>query len=116
MGTLDEETKFEKGSRLPPKKSSALTLQDAVEMGEYDPSFLSTFAEWHTLSRHVQFQYIRRALDNRHRHLVTQWAEIFNMLDFSKKPELSYALKNIQEQIKKLDKDRERLYIEYSKL
>ncbi|KKU33076.1 MAG: hypothetical protein UX47_C0006G0047 [Candidatus Collierbacteria bacterium GW2011_GWA2_46_26] len=26
-------------------------LREVVEMGEYDPEYLGTFAEWHTLSR-----------------------------------------------------------------
>ena len=59
-----------------------MTLQKAVNMGEYDPEYLSTFLEWHSLSRHMQFQYIREALDNRNKHLIRQWAEINNMLDF----------------------------------
>ena len=63
----------------------------------------------------MQFQYIREALDNRNKHLITQWAEINNMLDFRLKPNLAMALKNIEAQLKKLDKDKERLYLEYSK-
>ena len=45
------------------------------------PDFLANFPEWHTLSRHVQFQYIRKALDNRHKQLLTQYAELNNVLD-----------------------------------
>lgn len=92
-----------------------MTLQKAIEMGEYNPQYLSTFPEWHSLSRHIQFEYIREALDNRNKHLITHWAEINNMLDFRLKPHLAEALKNIESQLKKLDKDREKLYLEYSK-
>ncbi len=95
--------------------SQTMTLQKAIDMGEYDPEFLSTFVEWHTYSKHIQFEYIRKALDNRNRQLIVQWAEINNMLDFRLKPQLAEALKNIEKQIKKLDKDREQLYFEYSK-
>lgn len=95
--------------------SSGMTLQKAIDMGEYDPDYLSTFAEWHQISRHIQFEFIRKALDNRNYHLLKQWAEINNMLDFRLKPQLAEALKNIEKQMKKLDSDREKLYFEYSK-
>jgi len=63
-------------------------LQMAVEMGEYDPKYLSTFLEWQRLSKNMRWQTIRRALRNRKRLLRLNYAEIFNQLDFSKKPEL----------------------------
>lgn len=84
-------------------------------MGEYDPKFLSRFPEWHELPRHSQFQLIRQALDNRRKHLTVQWAEIVNILDFSKKPHLQEALQNIQDQLDRLNEDRERLFTEYSR-
>ncbi len=114
MGFEDEGIK-ETAPKSTKPTTSVMTLRQAIEMGEYDPGYLATFSEWLTLSRHIQFQYIREALDNRHKHLITQWAEVNNMLDFSKKPELSEALENIMQQIKKLEKDREKLYLEYSK-
>lgn len=94
---------------------SKMSLSQAINFGEYDPAYLATFAEWHTLSKHIQFQYIRKALDNRERQLRVQWAEIVNFLDFSKKPHLKDALENIQKQMKIVEKDREKLYLEYSK-
>lgn len=97
-----------------PARSQFMTLQKAVDMGEYEPDYLATFAEWHELSTHIQFQYIKQGLDNRNKQLITQWAETFNILDFSKKPHLQTALENIQKQIKKVDRDRERLYVEFS--
>ena len=109
------EDAVEKGkSSGKPVTSAKMTLQKAVELGEYNPEFLATFPEWHTLSRHAQFQFIRQALANRHRHLIVQWAEINNLLDFSKKPELKDALKNIEKQLNELEKDKEKLYLEYS--
>lgn len=94
---------------------SSMTLAQAINMGEYDPEYLATFPEWHTFSRHVQFQYIKKALENRERQLIVQWAEINNMLDFHLKPHLKVALKNLEKQLKKVSKDREKLYSEYSK-
>jgi hypothetical protein len=107
-------TSREKIPKSVPQPPSDMTLQKAVDLGEYDPQFLSTFSEWHTLSRHIQFQYIRTALENRNHHLITQWAEINNILDFRLKPKLKTALKNIERQLKKLSKDKEKLYLEYS--
>jgi hypothetical protein len=108
----------EKGERLsgnkPVRMPQTMTLQKAIELGEYDPAYLSTFPEWHTLSRHIQFEFIRSGLENRNKQLLTQWAEINNILDFHLKPHLKEALTNIEKQWKKLDKDKEKLYAEYS--
>ena len=92
-----------------------MTLEKAISLGEYNPNYLATFPEWHKLSKHIQFEYIRKALDNRDRQLIKQWAEINNMLDFRLKPHLKTALKNIEKQLKRLNNDREQLYLEYSK-
>ena len=98
----------------PPTPSTYLTLAKAIEFGEYDPDYLTTFPDWNHLSRHSQFELIKQAIDNRSRQLQLQWAEINNVLNFSKKPYLTKALTNIQKQIKKLEVDREELFIEYS--
>ncbi|HSX48627.1 MAG TPA: hypothetical protein VLE44_00010 [Candidatus Saccharimonadales bacterium] len=97
-------------------KSSGITLQQAIDFGEYHPEVLSTFPDFLILSPHAQFQLIRQALDNKNRQLVTQWAEINNFLDFSKKPELKEALDNLNKQIKNLENEREEIYLAYSKL
>jgi hypothetical protein len=96
-------------------KPQGMTLDKAIELGEYNPEFLASFPEWHTFSRHIQFEYIRKALDTRNRHLMTQWAEITNVLDFRLKPHLTEALRNIERQLEHLRSDKERLYVEYSK-
>lgn len=110
---------MESGERAPTTSSAPasknMTLKEAIELGEYDSDFLSTFPEWHTFPKHIQFQYLRKALDNRNKQLLMQWAEINNMLDFRLKPHLAEALKNIEKQMKKLENDREKLYFEYSK-
>lgn len=95
-------------------KSPFLTLEKAIELGEYDPEKLSHFAEWQILSRHAQFELIKQALENRKHQLWQHWAELNNQLNFSKKPYLKTALQNIQEQIDQWKQDNERLYIEYS--
>ncbi|KKQ76918.1 MAG: hypothetical protein UT00_C0027G0006 [Parcubacteria group bacterium GW2011_GWA1_38_7] len=110
------EDNLEKGkSSSKPASQTKMSLQKAIEMGEYNPEYLSTFSEWHTLSRHIQFQYIRDALETRRHHLLQQYAEINNILDFSKKPHLKEAMKNIENQLHKIEDDRERLFVEYSK-
>lgn len=102
-------------STKPVINSSKMSLQKAVEMGEYNPEYLSTFPEWQELTSHVQFQYIKTAIDNRRKQMIMQYAEINNMLDFSLKPHLTEALHNIEKQLKMLELDRERLFVEYSK-
>lgn len=112
---MDEiEPKEQNLSSGPPPQKANITLQQAIDFGEYDPKALSNFAEWHTLSTHIQFQLVRKALEIRHKQLITQYAEINNVLDFSKKPHIHVALKNVERQIAELMKDRERLFVEFS--
>lgn len=112
---MDEiEPKEQNLTSTPPSQKSNITLQQAIEFGEYDPKLLSNFAEWHTLSVHIQWQLVRKALDIRHRQLITQYAELNNTLDFSKKPHIYEALKNVERQIAHLNKNREQLYVEFS--
>ena len=99
----------------PLQKNQVMTLQKAVDMGEYKPEYLSTFPEWNTLGKHVQFQFISTGLKNRRNQLLTQYAEINNVLDFRLKPELKVTLNNIIEQMKVVDDDYEKLSIEYFK-
>lgn len=90
-----------------------MTLQKAIDLGEYKPEFLSTFPEWQTISKHVQFQFIKQGLENRRHQLLQQYAEISNVLDFRLKPELKDTLNNIHRQLKSLDNDFERISMEY---
>lgn len=99
---------------LDKKSPNNLTLEQTIDLGEYNPSFLSKFAEWQNLSTHIQWQMIRKALDMRHRQLITQYAELSNVMNFSKKPHIADALKNVERQIAKLAEDKENLYVEYS--
>lgn len=97
-----------------PTPTASLTLQQAIEFGEYHPEYLANFAEWHTLSTHIQWQLIRKALDIRHKQLITQYAELNNALNLSKKPHVKQAMKLVEKQLEKLNQDQEDLYVEYS--
>ena len=113
---MEEDDSIETPKKSAPQSSSPnMTLQKAVDLGEYNPDYLSTFPEWQTLTKHVQFQFIKQGLDNRQRQLDIQWASVVNVLDFSKKPYLQETLRNIEAQTRKLRADREELMIEYSK-
>ena len=98
-----------------PKTVLKMTLQKAIDLGEYDPKYLSTFPEWNELSKHIRFQFIKTAIENRRHQLLLQYAEISNVLDFRLKPELKETLNNIHQQIKKLDTDFEKFSMEYFK-
>jgi len=100
------------GGGSPP--AATISLQQAIDFGEYNPEYLSNFAEWHNLSPHVQWQLIRKALDIRHKQLITHYAELNNALYLSKKPHVQHAMKSVEKQLKQLMEDRESLYVEYS--
>lgn len=76
MKRSDESMEFGEVPRggSPVQDGSYLTLQKAVEFGEYNPEKLATYPEWHKLSRHAQFELIKRALNNRNRQLWVKWA------------------------------------------
>ena len=93
---------------------SGITLQKAVDMGEYDPNYLANFPDWHKLTRMMKWQMIRQAIINRRHFLMVQWAEINNQLDFSQMPYLAEALKNINKQLDDLRKEEEKYQVEYS--
>lgn len=95
-------------------KNAVLTFDKAIEFGEYHPESLAQFPEWHQYPRHMQFEFIRTAITNRRRQLLTQWMEINKSNDYSKKPHLIQASENVERQLSLLRQDRERLYAEYS--
>lgn len=97
-------------------KSGSMTLQKAIDLGEYNPDYLANFAEWHRLSTFTQFQLIRRALEIRHSQLITQYSELNNVLDFSKKPHVQQAVKNVEKQLRIFESEREDLFVRYSNL
>lgn len=91
-----------------------LTLERAIELGEYDPQYLAGFPEWHTYTRHIQFEFIKKALANRRKQLLLQWMEINRANDYLLKPHLQKTSESIDAQLDKLLKDKEKLYTEYS--
>jgi len=84
-------------------------------MGEYNPTFLSTFPEWSSCSKYIQWNYIRQGIKNRRSFLLRNWAETNNVLDFSLKPKMQQVLDNIDKQQQFLNKEEERLRFEYLK-
>jgi hypothetical protein len=94
--------------------SSKITLDKAIELGEYDPEYLATFPEWHDFSRHIQWEYINKALDNRHRQIIFQYAELNNVLDLRNKPHVKEAIKKVEKKLQQFAQEREKLFIEYS--
>jgi len=96
------------------KSSPDLTLDKVVEMGEYDINFLSTFSQWQSFSKNMKWHYILQGLKNRRKFLELNYAETFNIIDFSKKPQLQQVLDNIQTQLKQLQSDEEKLRLEYT--
>lgn len=92
----------------------AMTLQQAIDFGEYHPEFLQNFPEWHTLTPHIQWQYVRKALDIKRKQLWTQYNELCSVLDIRLKSNVQESIKNVEKQIADLAKDRERLYVEFT--
>ncbi len=80
------------------------------------PELLSQYPEWQTLSHHVQWEYIAKAMANRKTQLMRKWSETINFMDQSDIVGLKKQIADsIFEQIRKLGEGKERLYLEYSK-
>lgn len=110
---MESEATKEKGSSgVGP--AGGITLQKAVELGEYKPEYLGKFPEWKLLSKHAQLQLIRQGIRNRKTQLMNQYASLFNVLDFRlKKPELEPRLNHILELVKQVDMDEEYFLAHY---
>ena len=114
---MDEnEPSIETSQKSKPPKTGKMSLQQAIDLREYRPEYLTNFAEWHTLSTYIQFQMIRQALEIRHRQLITQYAELNNVLDLRNKPHVQEAMKNVEKQLRMFEQDREELFVRYSNL
>ena len=46
-----------------------LNLQTAINMGEYEPDYLSQFPEWQTLTPNMQYEFVRKGIENKRRQL-----------------------------------------------
>ena len=91
-----------------------MTFEDAISMGEYKPEFLSHYPEWKTFSKHVQLEYISKAIANRKTQLMRKWSEMINFMDQSEIPDMKKKMAdNIFEQIRKLAEEKEKIYFEY---
>lgn len=91
----------------------SMSLEKAIELGEYDPDNLIIYPEWHTLSKHLQWTYISKGIDNRRKLLRVHWARVANSPNYSQKPQLQQALRGIEKQLDELQMDEEKLSIEY---
>lgn len=101
-------------SSAPTPAGAFLTLQKAIDLGEYDPEYLSRFPEWHEFSRHAQFQLIKRAIENRDAQIWRHYAELNNVLDLRLKPEIKPAMDKLVEEHKKLMGEKEKLFLEFA--
>ncbi len=85
-----------------------MTLQKAVELGEYKPEVLSQYGDWSLLSKHGQLQFIRTGLRYHKGQLMTQYAALFNIPNYSQKAdELEPKLNHILDLVRQVDKDEE---------
>lgn len=97
-----------------PTSKSPLTFKESIDLGKYDEEYLNQYQEWRDMDRQIRFQFISQALKNRRLQLRTQWAELANQLDFSKKPYLKEAQKKVEQALRDLNDDEEQLLVEYA--
>ena len=114
----DHEPSKEKlqNSRPTSTRATLLNLQAAVEMGEYEPEYLARFPEWLELTPSMQFEFVRKGIEQKRHQLRLQYATTFNAPNFSQKPHLEEAITNIFARLRVLQEDEERLSIFYSRL
>jgi hypothetical protein len=91
-----------------------LSFKEAIEMGKYDEAFLNQYSEWRGFDRQIKLQFITKALTNRRLQLRKQWASLANQLDFSAKPHLLEAQKRVEQALRELNQDEERILVEYA--
>ncbi len=94
--------------------TSFITFKEAIELGKYEPHFLSQFPEWEDFDAQIQYQYVIQAIQNRRRQLRQQWATLANQLNFSEKPHLKEAQHKVEKAMKDLSADEERLIVLYA--
>ncbi len=101
-------------SSSPLPAGTFLNLQKAIELGEYDPEYLERFPEWHELTRHAQFEMVKKAIENRDAQIWRHYSELNNVLDFRDKPHIKPAMDRLVEQHKKLMEEQEKLFVKYA--
>ena len=91
-----------------------MTFDEAIAMGEYKPEFLAQYPEWKIFSKHVQLEYISKAIANRKSQLMRKWSEMINFMDQSEIPDMKKKMADsIFEKIRKLGEEKEKIYFEY---
>lgn len=91
-----------------------MILEEAIELGEFYPKKLKKFPEFRKFSKHAQLQLIKKAMENHHKQLITHYAEVNNLLDASRKPEVQKALNRIFKKIQDFEEEREKILLEFS--
>ncbi len=91
-----------------------ISFKESIELGKYEVEYLQAYKEWQELDRHLQYQYIVQAITNKRRQLRLQWAKLANQPNFSKKPFLADAQKKVERALEELEKDEERLMVEFA--
>lgn len=94
--------------------TSPLTFKESIQLGKYDETYLSQYQEWVDMDDHLRFQFISQALQNRRRQLRIQWANLANQMDFSKKPYLTEAQQKVEQALRDLSDDEEKLMVKYA--
>lgn len=89
-------------------------FKEAIALGKYQPEYLEQYSEWQQMDRQLQFQYISQAVINKRRQLRIQWANLANQPNFSKKPQLAEAQKKVEQALRDLDAEEEKLMVEYA--
>ncbi len=98
----------------PPTTGAFLTLQKAIDLGQFDPEYLSRFPEWHELPRTAQFELVKKAIENRDAQIWRHYAELNNVLDLRLKPQMKPAMDKLVEEHKKLMDEKEKLFVKYA--
>lgn len=93
-----------------------MTLEQIIELGEYEPEILAKYPEWGKLSNYARFQIITNGLENRRKQLFKKWSEVVNFIGDSPLSDRQETKANLERQLQTLRADKERLYNEYSKL
>jgi len=91
-----------------------MSLDQAIELGEYNPEYLAQFPQWQTMSKHMQFELIKKALVNRRKQLLRNWMEVNQANDYRLKPDLHKASEVIENKLEELTRDKEKLYAKYT--
>lgn len=91
-----------------------MDLDKAIELGEFHPEKLRKFPEFRGLSKHAQLQLVKKAMENCHKQLIVHYADVNNLLDSSRKPEVQKALDRVFKKIQGFEREKEKILLELS--